>query len=193
MTKYFLDCGAHQGESIRLFQSQYPNSSEYKIISFEPNPQMKSKFEKHQDVEFHNVAIWIEDGESQLTTHDWTVGYSLFDTHPRHHVKQPKVTIKTIDFSKWIKENLQKDDYVILKMDIEGAEYKVLQKMFDEETIDYVNKLYIEFHDHWMKLEQNEHETIKSKLIEKGLTPLDWCAGPGRTNIPEKETLGRTK
>ena len=31
-------------------------------------------------------------------------------------------------------------------MDIEGAEYEVLKKMIGEDTINYVDKLYVEFH-----------------------------------------------
>lgn len=189
MTKYFIDCGAHQGESIKLFRSQYPNSQDYKIISFEPNPAMVGNFTQFPDVEFHNEGVWIEDGESKMTVHDWTVGYSLFNTHPRHYGREPSIPIKVIDFSKWIRENLKQEDYIILKLDVEGSEYKVLAKMFADGTIDYINKLYIEFHDHWMKLEKYEHEFLVAALVEKGLKPLDWCAGPGRTLIPEKDVI----
>lgn len=42
--KFFIDCGAYVGESIRLFQTRYPNSTDYKIISFEPNSNLTHKF-----------------------------------------------------------------------------------------------------------------------------------------------------
>lgn len=189
MRKVFLDLGAHEGESIRLFRSQYPQAEEYKIFSFEPNPAMVNNFAQFPDVEFHNVGVWVEDGESKMTIHDWTVGYSLFNTHPRHYGREPSLPIKVIDFSKWMKENIKEDDYVVMKMDIEGSEYKVLRKMIDEGSILLVNKLYMEFHDHWMVLQPGEHDALKAELVAMGLRPLDWCAGPGRTHIPEKEAL----
>lgn len=54
--------------------------------------------------------------------------------------------VNGIDFGKWIKENFSKDDYIICKMDIEGAEYDVVPHMIDDGSIEYMDEMIIEFH-----------------------------------------------
>lgn len=185
MAKFFIDCGAHKGESVTLFRREYPKSEEFKIVSFEPNVDVHKYFTIGTifDIEFIPKAVWIEDTTLTFHRHDYTVGYSVFDTHPKSHKDLLSFTVPAIDFSTWLKENVTPEDYVILKLDIEGAEYKVLRKMFNDGTIDLIDKLYIEFHDHWMKLEENEHVTLVADLRSKGLEPYDWCATGSKARI----------
>ena len=49
-------------------------------------------------------------------------------------------TIPTVDLSRWIRENTKKEDYVIFKLDVEGAEYDILKKMLAEGTFDWIDK-----------------------------------------------------
>jgi len=176
--KYFVDLGAHKGESVALFRRDYPNAADFKIISFEANTFIHKYFTMGniQDVEFYPNAVWTEDTTLTFHKHWDTVGFSLYDTHPKSYKDEGAFDVAAIDFSTWMKNRFTPDDYVILKMDIEGAEYKVLRKMFDDGSIDLVSKLYIEFHDHWMTLEEGEHDGIVADIKAKGLTPYDWCA-----------------
>jgi hypothetical protein len=54
------------------------------------------------------------------------------------------VTVESIDFSQWLKRTVAPDDYVILSMDIEGAEYDVLDKMLQDGAFKHVDRLYVE-------------------------------------------------
>ena len=63
---------------------------------------------------------------------------------PQDEMKTIKV--KAIDFGQWLKNNYRKEDVVFVKMDIEGAEYPVLEKMLKDGSMTYVDRLYIEFH-----------------------------------------------
>jgi hypothetical protein len=49
-------------------------------------------------------------------------------------------------------------------MDIEGSEYEVLHKMCDDETIKFIDKLYIEFHWEKIGLEKEDHDYLLSRL-----------------------------
>ena len=49
-------------------------------------------------------------------------------------------TIPTVDLSRWIRENTDKEDYVIFKLDVEGAEYDILKKMLEEGTFEWIDK-----------------------------------------------------
>jgi FkbM family methyltransferase len=172
--KFFIDCGAHQGESVRLFRRDYPNAVDYKVVSFEPNPGMFPA-NNFPDVTYHQVAVWTENTEVTFYQHEWSVGFSVYNSHPKS-CRDGQFAVKAIDFSEWLKQNVTADDYVVLKMDIEGSEYKVLRKMFDDGTIDLIDKLYIEFHDHWMRLEEGVHATLVADLEAKGLHPYNWNA-----------------
>jgi len=53
-------------------------------------------------------------------------------------------------------------------MDIEGAEYDVLEKMIDKGTIDFVNELIVEFHNEMDELiTKNRHLQLVKRLKKK--------------------------
>ena len=49
-------------------------------------------------------------------------------------------TIPVVDLSSWIQTYTSKDDYVILKLDVEGAEYDILKKMLVDGTFEWIDK-----------------------------------------------------
>lgn len=57
-----------------------------------------------------------------------------------------KVSAECIDFSSWLKDNIREDDYVICKIDIEGAEYEVLKKCIRDNTLKLIDRLDAELH-----------------------------------------------
>jgi FkbM family methyltransferase len=84
------------------------------------------------------------------------------------------VLVECIDFSQWIKNNFSKEDYIFVKMDIEGSEYKILPKMIDDGSINYINDLAIEWHD-WIMPEFREDTTkLRNQLQSLGVNVLSW-------------------
>jgi hypothetical protein len=63
-------------------------------------------------------------------------------------------------------KNLSENDYVILKMDIEGAEYDTLEKIITDGRLKFINKLYIEWHS-TMFSEPEKYKTREDKIIEE--------------------------
>ena len=176
MRKVFLDCGAHKATSIKKFREEYPNADEYEIISFECNPKFKKILENINDITFHNKAVWVENnkikfylghGSSSSLIYGKTRGNLDFDN---------PIEVDCIDLSKWITENFDKDDYIILKMDVEGAEYKVLEKMIDEDTINYVDKLYVEFHGMRVFKTREDTKKIRTEIRGRGIPVHNWDA-----------------
>ena len=156
MRKVFIDGGANTGQSIRDFYNNYPGAEEYEIHSFEAGQDPKIldplmyTVEQHRDrvegVEFYNKAMWTYDGT--LTFFDkGTESSSVL--YRDQFINNPNVIpkeVECVDISKWIKENFTKDDFIALKLDIEGAEYDVIKKMYDDGAIEYIDKFYIEIH-----------------------------------------------
>ena len=56
------------------------------------------------------------------------------------------VTTEAFDVAEWFKNNIQEDDFVALKVDIEGAEYEVLKQLIYSGAIDFVDWIAIEWH-----------------------------------------------
>ena len=84
------------------------------------------------------------------------------------------IEVESIDISNWVKTNLSEQDLIVMKLDIEGAEYNVLEKMIEDGSIDYINTLFVEWHDYQMKNKEIETEKIKAILKEKKIEYIDW-------------------
>ncbi len=81
-----------------------------------------------------------------------------------NHQESESILVDCVDFSNWLHNTLYADDYVILKMDIEGSEYEVLNKMIETGAIKYINELWAEFH--WAKcgVSESAHNNLLAKL-----------------------------
>ena len=185
--KVFIDGGAHFGESITFFKENYADYKDYELHLFEPNPDFYDKLTSIEDCTFHSTAIWVEDDVI-----DFYKGWDLSGTVIRSKTsgnldKDNPVCVTSIDLSKWIISNFSLNDYIILKLDIEGAEYEVLEKMIRDNSISYVDKLYIEFHqDRIPEIAIERHNALVQKLKDIGLDPMFW---DGERKVIEQEKL----
>ena len=59
-------------------------------------------------------------------------------------------------------------------MDIEGSEYKVLPKMIDDGSIEYINTLIIEWHDWILPQFKDMTRSLSSKINSSGVTIQGW-------------------
>jgi len=84
------------------------------------------------------------------------------------------VEVESIDLSKWITENFSKNDIIVLKMDIEGAEYAVLPKLIEDGTASYINRAFIEWHDWVMPDYSENNEKLQKQLIDMGVAVEAW-------------------
>ena len=164
MNKYFIDCGAHCGESILTAKQRF--GSDITVISFEPVPGLAKQLQEiHQDnptIQIQNSAVWINDDIKKFHLSEaYTDGSSLLNSlnnlRDDHHIK-----VNCFDLSKWISETFSEDDYLILKLDIEGAEYEVLNKMIEDDTIKLINEFWGEWHD--MKIDDNHTQSLSKKV-----------------------------
>lgn len=162
--KVFIDCGAYHGSAMSHFMHSEEYSDEWVIHAFEPNPQLKRKY---PGAIVHKRAVWTSDKRRDFylpTGKHRPCSASLMkkklsgDLDKKHPIK-----VKCTNIDGWIKRNFKKEDYIILKMDIEGAEYPVLKHMIDCGSIEYINRLHVEFHRKKTKVSEEEH----GKLIER--------------------------
>lgn len=151
----FIDGGAHRGETIKTFKkSTLYSEHRWNIYSFECNPQvleiLRERFSQSDDVEIINKAMWIHSQGLEFYFAKSTLEGNVVKN--LHTPRERKSThVESIDFGDWLKENFKIEDTIHVKLDIEGAEYEILDKMFRDGSIRYVDKFYIEFHSAIMK------------------------------------------
>jgi FkbM family methyltransferase len=180
MNKYFIDCGAHCGESILMARHKF--DPYITTISFEPIPYFASELKKiykgNENTHIVNAAVWINDDikkfyiSTEITDGSSLLGKKINDVKD----ESIYIDIPCVDLSTWIKNNFTEDDYVILKLDIEGAEYEVLNKMIDDGSIKLVNELWGEWHENSIndKRIDNLSDKIKTYFKENNIELKIW-------------------
>lgn len=179
--KVFVDCGSN---TCTVLADRIEHRLETEFFAFEPQPELVACVaevqRKHPEIPIHffNKAVWVHDGtmDFYLAT-EWGPNYKGGSTLLAGHVKNAAkvdyshpVVVECIDFSRWIQRNFRRRDHLVVKMDIEGAEYPVLEKMIADGTIDYVTELIVEFH--WQMNEnigQERHDALRAALDRRVL------------------------
>ena len=183
MRKVYIDCGAWTGDSVKAFIKYY---DDYEIYAFECHPDLKENLEnmsKDLGFNFSNKAVWVKDKKIGLFLGmgDLTQSTTLFSSKKKYIDRANPVKIDAIDFSRWILNTFEKDDYIICKMNIEGAEYPILDKMLKDDSINYINILFISWH--WRKLKgfpESKHIRILTSVKQRtNVIPWKFVEGEG--------------
>lgn len=135
-----IDCGANWGLSIIYFKHLYPKC---RIIGFEPDPRIFKILENNiknagfTNVEILNKAVWKKD-EALSFSSDNSLGGTISNLKIN---KNSNVEVEAIRFKNFIKLYKHID---FLKIDIEGAEYDVINDCKD--SLNHIDNLFIEYH-----------------------------------------------
>ena len=163
MEKIFIDLGAHRGRYCRAVNKLYP---EFKIIAFEPNPERIKELKKLKYIELKRCAAWTENTTIPLYIDRKGSGKG---TTPMPNKISGKVDydnpvyVKAIDFSQFIFEH--KDSIIVVKMNIEGAEFPIFKKMISDDTVKYINALIYAGHSKKVQFDGRDLEhTVREQI-----------------------------
>lgn len=146
MRNVFINVGAGLGSDIDGFLNLSPSHKDWEIFVFECNPNLISTIRsKHPTANIMVYAASTKDGNSKLYLGKQYVNSSLNPNKINVSIND-YLEVQTIDFSKWLLDTFTKDDNIILTLDIEGAEYDLLEKMIGDDSLDLIDELYVEFH-----------------------------------------------
>lgn len=178
MRKIFIDCGANLGRVLADFIQTLPDHDFY---AFEPNAQLhtslRSEVERtgHPRVTLYDKAVWTHDGTANLylghhESSTLLLGKRVPPVYDQQIDYDNPVPVPCIDFSAWLAREVDSEDQVTVKMDIEGAEYPVLRKMIHDGTLALISLLYIEWHhDRFPEMPAHEHDELAAavaKIVE---------------------------
>ncbi|WP_018984660.1 FkbM family methyltransferase [Salinimonas chungwhensis] len=165
--KLFIDCGGHDGCSTIKFKLSNPT---YEIITFEGNPELWPYYE---NLPTQLVKKLVSDytGEVEFTIDPVDAdGSSIIkeknvDFHKKVKNEDCEVLVMPcIDLSDFIEQKARYYQEIVLKLDVEGAEYAILEKMHQDGTLKYITKLYAEFHWNKIDMPKEQHDAFIEKL-----------------------------
>lgn len=161
----YLDAGFYMGITLQRYIDKGIIDGTWTIYAFEPNEEL-NKREFSVPIIMSNAAVWVKDGSVTFEIGGREDSSCIEGT--AGHSEPKKIKVPCIDFSKFVRD--LPEAYIICSMDIEGAEFKVLEKMIKESTIDRINELAIEFH-HRLVLDKTDKDARKliKQLREHGV------------------------
>ena len=195
MKNIFLDCGTHLCEGLIQFYNNEIINDSFEIHTFEANPSCNIKERISQiplDIKYYEVAVWTEDGEVEFSQENhsksqsssptdgysdvdgWGSSVSSLNSTWKNKFREENIKVKSINFSNFLNQ-FSKEDNIICKMDIEGSEFPVLRKMLKDNTINRINTLYIEWHDHLLPDENIDSKNeLLSELTRRNIKVINW-------------------
>ena len=181
MKGLFIDAGANIGQAFAHFQECYPlDRFDYWLI--EPNPNCIPMLQQHAGpgVSVFARALWdrhthldlyctpergaTDPGRSVEKSHN-----SLYYRAMRAHA----IRVETVDCNSLLTLAAQRYTPIVCKLDIESAEYRVLEAWLDSGQIRNIHTLYVEFHTQYMKKMDREAYMPREQRIKARLTKLD--------------------
>ena len=151
--KLFIDVGGHFGETIEAVID--PIFAIDRIYSFEPSHACCQKIlDRFQGVHHvHVVNAGLADrAETRNLFKPGSEGASFFSDHTglvpenmRDASYQEMESCSVLDASAWFSSNVAPEDYVIVKLNCEGAEIPILQSLIRSGEILKINNLLVDF------------------------------------------------
>lgn len=189
MRNVFLDLGTHFGQGLRSYIARFNMDESWQIHTFEANP---ITYQIYQE-KFHEYTPWVHHYNTAICHYDGFIDINVesFDNGDKtgqgssvisrdewdpwgngksdEHFKE-SISVPCIDLSNFILSKFDKEDNIIVKMDIEGSEYDVLEKMIADGSIHYINHIDIEWHSRYFT---NKEEILSREA--KLLAELNKC------------------
>lgn len=165
--KLFIDCGGHDGCSTIKFKLSNPT---YDIITFEGNPELWPYYE-NLPTQLIKKLVSNYTGEVEFIIDPVDAdGSSIVKEKNIDFYKKvknedcPVVIMPCIDLSEFVQQKAQYYEEIVLKLDVEGAEYVILEKMYQDGTLKHIKKLYAEFHWNKIDMPKEQHDALIKKL-----------------------------
>jgi FkbM family methyltransferase len=162
----FIDCGGYDGCSAVKFILDNPG---FESITFEPNPML---WNYYQDVPTTLIKKGVAGKtETRYFTIDeidgdgssFVAGKAIDYTKKVKNEDFEKIQIECIDICE-VLEALKDYQKIVLKLDVEGAEYEILNRLLESGLISRISKLYAEWHWHKIGMSYEQHLEIYNRV-----------------------------
>lgn len=178
MKKVFIDGGARVGEVFDIIHRDMPQYIDFDFVLYEPHPnhiEHLTNLSNEKKFTYINGAIWDKTG-----LFDFFLSVDIYgdqgstlcsDKKEKLNLETP-VKVQTYDIVD-ILNKYEKDDYIVLKLDVEGAEYDIIQRLIDTNNIHKVKEYIIEWHDSFFEGKRKPRWDYITE-INKYSIHIDW-------------------
>lgn len=144
---FIVDCGSNIGLSVLFFKRYYPDA---RVVCFEPHQETFSQLSRNVKannltaVEIHPFAVLDRQGPIAFySDHDHrnTVGMSVTRRLEDKGMRLDETVVEAVRLSSYLAEPVD-----MLKLDVEGAELKVLRELADKKKLDLIRQMIVEYH-----------------------------------------------
>lgn len=174
----YVDLGCFDGDTVRSYQ-EYADKEfgkkDWKIYAFDANPKWQDNWVSTDNIKYDLKAAWIEDTELEFAVDqsESPQGSTLMPGKKAIWNTMPKIKVQAFDFSMWLKQF--RDDLVVVKMDIEGAEFPILEKMIQDGTDTIPERMMIEFHPNKVvEYTTTDKNNLIDRLKSRGDNIIEW-------------------
>jgi FkbM family methyltransferase len=198
----FIDCGTNLKQGLIEILGFHSDIEE--VYSFEANTAVYDFIDKTDEIHYFNVAVSNENGftEFHIEKDPNTLNKDYFGLSSR--IQSPEIKDGAFNFpfdvggvtytnvEDYIQDHYKKIivpkvrlvnfiDYlnvdgcdIILKLDVEGEEYAILEDIKKSESFKKIKKLYVEFHEYSRSSHYDTAETWIQYFKEIGLDFTHW-------------------
>lgn len=172
-----IDCGANVGNITKQMSAKGAT-----VYSFEPNPSafeiLQNRFRDRSNVHLYNKGVWDKNTILKLYMHEnsdddevmWSVGSSILE-FKGNVLKEKNVKVEIIDLVEFIKKLNKK--ITVLKIDIEGAECELLEKIILTKIFKRIKYIFVETHDHKIPELKEKTDHIRRMIKDKKIKNID--------------------
>ena len=210
---YFIDCGINRGQSISAFKEYFFQGKKWHYLGYEPaikglNEESYQIKEMHKSIslnsKFYETFKVINKGVSPIKEKKFfwyfygagstgnfmkVIRMFLKDLIRLRFKNALRIfKFKVMEFENILKviENLKKKgSYICLKLDIEGHEFEILEKMLMANI--FPDQLLIEYHSQKVNFPIERTKEIHKKLYDENIELFLWSAD----DVPPMQRLGR--
>ena len=161
----YIDVGARSyGSSIgSWFRKHYPKQNHtFQVYAIEADPAFHSEYSAKKGVTLLPYAAWVKNetlkfeinGDPGKEDEAKANGHGMGRIRPAagNNISGEVRSVPAFDFAQWLKQTVTEQDYVVMKMDVEGTEFHLIPRLFDTGAICLVDELFLECHyNRWQK------------------------------------------
>ena len=156
--KVYVDLGANTYESSigNWFRATYPGGRSFEVHAFEAEYTYDATYAGRGDVNLHHFAVWTKNETlpwGHMATKKKTRSGFVLDGARRRlgaahalELDADRPTRRGIDVADFLKRTVAEDDFVVVKMDIEGAEYDVIPHLIAAGAAPLIDDMFVEVH-----------------------------------------------
>lgn len=177
----FIDCGSNLGQGFAYFKTHF-QSHRFDYVLIEPNPYCVAQLREtvgvaNERIEIIDAAASTGEGTTALygvvddAADRTSQGGSIVSAHPsawQPDGNHAAVSVRTFSLASLIASKRDTYPVIAMKMDIEGAEYDVLEDLIASGVHRQLHVVYVEFHSQYMRgAEKRAYQHRETALRER--------------------------